>query len=81
MDLRDKIALLMLLMPIGIVVFLASFYVLEIIGLHAGLLTLHLLGPIPAAEGLGLITILVVSTFASIFVMWFSFQFAIKRLR
>jgi hypothetical protein len=69
MDLRDRIALLILLMPIGIGIFLASFYVLAIIGLHAGLLKLHLLEfhPIPDTESLGWITVSVGSTFASLF--------------
>jgi len=83
MDLRDRIALLILLMPIGSVVFLASFYILAMIGLHAGLLKLHLLEfhPIPKAENIGWITVSVGSTFASLLAVWFCFRAFEKRVR
>jgi hypothetical protein len=83
MDLRDRIALLILLMPIGIVVFLASFYILAIIGLHAGLLKLHLLEfhPIPKAENLGWITVSVGSTIASLLAVRSCFNVLEKRIR
>jgi hypothetical protein len=83
MDLRDRIALLVLVMPIGIVVFLASFYILTIIGLHAGLLKFHLLEfhPIPKAENFGWIKVSVGSTFASLLAVWFCFRTFEKRIR
>jgi hypothetical protein len=83
MDLRDRIALLILLMPIGIVVFLASFYILAVVGLHSGLLRLHLLEfhPIPKAENLGWITVSVGSTFTSLLAVWSCFCAFEKRIR
>ncbi len=82
MDLRDRIALVILLMPLGIVVFLASFYVLAIIGLHAGLLKLHLLEfhPVPKTENLGWITVSVGSTFASLLAVRSCFH-VLRRIR
>jgi len=85
MDLRDRIALLILLMPIGIVVFLASFYVLAIIGLHTGLLELHLLELHPSTKGnsenLGWITVCVGSTCASLLAVRSCFHVLEKRIR
>ncbi len=84
MDLRDKTAVLILLTPIGVVVFLASFYVLAIIGLHAGLLKVHLLELHPDIKGnsenLGWITVCVVSAFASLVAVRSCLLFLEKRI-
>lgn len=82
-DLRDKTAVLILLMPIGVVVFFALFSVLAIIGLHVGVLKIHLLEfrPIPKTENVGWIAIAVGSMFASVLAVWSCFRALEKRIR